>query len=337
MVRGSSFGEWAESLAELLAGVRRATRDLLRASSAAADPAPIDRPVGRGAGDWTFGLDLPSERWIDAWLDERSSEGPISLLTEDRGWRHRGPDGELEGFDHGGPRIAIDPVDGTRNLMADLRSAWTVVSFAPAGPGPPRLSDLTGGILSEIPPPSCERVRALWASEGVCTLEERSGDRTTRVPLRADGDDRADHGYFPFFRFDPTLRPDLALLEARFFARLAHHEGSELDSIFDDQYISNAGQLFLTATGTYRMVVDARALVARRAGRATTTSKPYDVAGAILCARAAGVELTAADGSELDFPIDAVTPVDFVAYANAPTRARLEPHWLSVLGSCDRA
>ena len=53
--------------------------------------------------------------------------------------------------------------------------------------------------------------------------------------------------------------------------------------------------------------------------------------GAILCARAAGAEVTAADGSALDFPLDAETPVDMAGYANAATRARLEPHWLAVL------
>ena len=63
----------------------------------------------------------------------------------------------------------------------------------------------------------------------------------------------------------------------------------------------------------------------------TVTSKPYDVAGAIVCAEAAGAVVTAADGKELDFAIDAQTPVHFAGYANAPTRARLEPHWLATL------
>ncbi len=58
---------------------------------------------------------------------------------------------------------------------------------------------------------------------------------------------------------------------------------------------------------------------------------PYDVAGAIVVAREAGAVVDAADGSTLDFPIDCTTPVSFVAWANAPTRARLAPHLASAL------
>ena len=79
------------------------------------------------------------------------------------------------------------------------------------------------------------------------------------------------------------------------------------------------------------MVVDARALVAEREGATTTTSKPYDVAGAIVCARSAGAVVTAADGGELAFPIDAETPVAFAAWANEATHGRLAPHWRAVL------
>ena len=74
-----------------------------------------------------------------------------------------------------------------------------------------------------------------------------------------------------------------------------------------------------------------RAWLARRAGVATTTSKPYDVAGAILCARAAGCVVTAADGGELDFELDCTTAVEFVGWANAATARRLAPHLRAVL------
>jgi hypothetical protein len=287
----------------------------------------------------TFGLDVPSEERISAWLAEAARSGPLSLLTEDAGWRHRGPDGrggarELPGFDHGGPRIAIDPVDGTRNLMADLRPAWTVVAFAPAGRGEPRLADCTGGIVSEIPGTLAARFRRLRSDGRTCALELRELERGTEIAareLRVDADDRADHGYFPFFRYEPAQRPAIARLEADFFARLARHERSDARSIYDDQYISSAGQLVLLALGRYRMVVDARELVRRRPGVPGVTSKPYDLAGAVVCARAAGAVVTAAEGGELDFPIDAATPVGYAGYANEATRRRLEPHWLATL------
>jgi len=337
----ADFGAWKPRLFELCDEIRRRTRSALLAALEDGDDA-IARGASVGAGDVTFGLDLPSEACIDAWLGLEARRSPLSLLTEDRGWRHVGPGRgggtrELDGFDHGGPRIAIDPVDGTRNLMADLRSAWTVVSFAGPGPAGPRLGDVRAGVLGEIPASRAAGFRRLHAEAGgPCRLDAFAAEDAPAVTraLVADEDDRPDEGYFPFFRYEPALRPALARLEADFFARLAEHEGADLRSCYDDQYISNAGQLVLLSTGTYRMMVDARALLGRRAGRPTVTSKPYDVAGAIVCARAAGAVLLAADGSALDFPIDAETPVDFVGFANAATERRLLPHWLAVLDGC---
>ena len=344
---GAGWERWRPRLLALCDELRERTRAALLEAVRAGDLTGLARTAARGVGDVTFGLDLPSEAWIERWSEEVARLEPLSVLTEDRGWRHLGPGPagprELPGFDHGGPRIAFDPVDGTRNLMFDLRSAWTVVSFAGPGPGTPRLADLAAGIVAELPTSRAASARVYEATRGgPCRVAERAlaggagpgappAARGAARELAADASDRADHGYFPFFRYDPRLRPAHARLESAFFARLAAHEGADLRTVWDDQYLSNAGQLVLLAEGTYRMLVDARALVGRRESLATVTSKPYDVAGALLCAQAAGAPLTQADGSPLDFPIDATTPVDFAGYANPATRARLEPHWLAVL------
>lgn len=335
----ADFEAWRVRLLALCDQLRAVTRAALFAAERDGSGAALARPHSQGVGDVTFGLDLPSEARIGAWLDEVARTEPLSLLTEDSGWRHRGPDGrggvrDLEGFEHGGPRIAIDPVDGTRNLMADLRSAWTVVAFAPRGPGEPRLSDCSGGIVAELPGTLAARFRRLVSDSRTCTLELcelADGARVAQRVLRADADDRPDHGYFPFFRYEPAQRPAIARLEADFFARLVRAEGAEARSIYDDQYISSAGQLVLLALGRYRMLVDPRELVRRHLGQAGVTSKPYDLAGAVVCARAAGVVVTAAGGGALDFPIDATTPVGYAGYANAATQRRLEPHWLATL------
>ncbi len=329
-----SFAAWLDELVALCDGIRASALGALRRAGAPR----VARPAARGAGDVSFALDLACEEHVDLWLERRARAGPLSLLTEDRGWRHRGPGPRgvraLDGFDHGGPRIALDPVDGTRNLMADLRPAWTVVSFAGPGAGTPRFSELAGGLVSELPTARTLGHRRLWAARGApgCSRADVAPDGAARADLlRCDDDDRPDHGYFPVFRYDPLQRPRSAALEAAFFERLREHEGADLRSVYDDQYISNAGQLVLLAHGIYRMIADPRALLAARAGAAATTSKPYDVAGALLCAQAAGAALGAADGAPLDFPLDAETPVHFVGWANERTRARLEPHWLAAL------
>ncbi|MHC4893053.1 MAG: inositol monophosphatase family protein [Planctomycetota bacterium] len=331
---------WLPRLEELCRRLREAVRETLAAAIEASALDDLSRPTSVGAGDWAFGLDVPTERELDLWLDEQARQGPLSLMTEDSGWRHRGPDGAggvvaLDGFDHGGPRIVVDPIDGTRNLMHDLRPAWTLVSFCEPGPDAPRLADVTVGLIGELPDSRGGAYRVLTAVRGAgCHITERElqGDRTRYARrLSVDDSDRADQGYFPFFRYAPILRAPIADLEATFLARLAEHEAAYTEHCFDDQYCCSAGQLVLTILGRYRMVVEARPLVADWLGVSTRPSKPYDVAGAILCAREAGCLVEHPLGHDLDFELDTETPVSFVAYHNASTGARLRPHLTAAL------
>jgi len=322
---------WIEAGLDLAHRIRLEVRQALAEAFAAGADDTLARPVGHGAGDVTFGIDEVSERVVSGWLSEQARAGPLSLLTEDAGWRHVGPGVSAEaGFAHGGPRIAVDPIDGTRNIMNDLRPAWTVISIAPPGEEQPRYRDLCAGVLGEIPDTRAARFRELKARRGA-GCQVRLASLATQaparfVPLVADHDDRVDHGYFPFFGYSPDLRPVIAQRAAEFFARLERDEGADTRHCFDDQYISSGGQLALTALGSHRMVVEMRDWVARAHGRPTVTAKPYDMAGAALCAQEAGCIVTALDGEELDFPIDVSTPVSFVGYANRETAQRLQPH-----------
>jgi fructose-1,6-bisphosphatase/inositol monophosphatase family enzyme len=327
-------------LHDLATRIRKATHATLLDSVARGSLEELSHAHGAGAGDVTYGIDVPAEQVLQRWFEEIARREPISLLSEDAGWRHLGPGRnggvrELDGFDHGGVRVAVDPVDGTRNLMADLRSAWSVIAVCGPGPGIPRLSDAAGGVLSEIPDSRGSEARLFRATTdgGVrCSRESvRDGSLRGDGIWHADGDDRADNGYFPFFRYAPDMRPDVARIEAAFFARLEAHEKADVRTCWDDQYISNGGQLALLTLGTYRMIADLRAFLARRSGRTTPTCKPYDCAGAIVVARAAGCIVTSVGGEELDFEIDTSTPVSFAGWANARTRARLEPHLNAVL------
>jgi hypothetical protein len=333
---------WLPRLIELSDRLRRATRGALATAIDAGTLDALARPVGQGAGDLTYGIDVPAEAELDRWLEEMARLGPLSLLTEDRGWRHFGPGvpGKrprpvpLDGFDHGGPRISVDPVDGTRVLMTDLRSAWSVIGLAGPGAGIPRLSDVAVGVLGEIPDSRAASFRRLSARRGAgCRLEERriDGGRggaklLAQRSIRTGRDDRPDHGFFPFFRYAAAERPALARIEAAFFARLAARERAETRTCYDDQYTSNGGQLALLALGKYRMIADLRAWHAERRARRTITSKPYDVSGAILCAREAGCIVESPGGGALDFPLDTTTPVSFVGWTNAATEARLGKH-----------
>ncbi|MGE0708685.1 MAG: inositol monophosphatase family protein [Planctomycetota bacterium] len=319
----SPFQAWLPRLREL----GRRLQTAVRAAQAAHNARELARVAGEGAGDVTFTLDVHAEEVVSAWLAEQAAHGPLSLLSEDAGWRHRGPQGELAGFDHGGPRISIDPVDGTRPLAADLRSAWVVIGFAPPGPGQPRLRDLSGGVVVELPTRREAWVRVLWAERGgTCWMAEGApGDEPGGArALLVDHDARPDHGVFSFFRYHPLQRVAVARLEEAFFARLAAHEGADLRACYDDAYCSSAAHLVLLALGTYRFLADLRSALPGPSD--TPTTKPYDLAGALVVAEAAGVVVLDAEGEPLDSPLDASTRLSFVGYCNAETAARLGPH-----------
>lgn len=312
-----------------------AFRDAVLAPDPRAGIESLMRIRGQGVGDVTYGIDVPAEEVLARWFEERARREPMSLLTEETGWRHFGPAAgggvrELPGFDHGGVRIVVDPIDGTRNLMTDVRSAWCVLALAPPGAEAPRQRDVELGVLVEVPHSRTNATRIFDAARGTgCLFRIDRDARATRLDAGVDA--RADHGYFPFFKYMPDQRAEIAAIETRFFARLEEHERADVRNCYDDQYIANAGQLALLALGTYRMIADLREHLARLRGRATLTGKPYDVAGALICAEEAGCVITTAEGSALDFPLDATTPVGFVGWANRATRARLEPHLLAVL------
>jgi len=332
---------WSPALIDLCERMRGAARGALLAARASGDFSRVAGVAGEGVGDTSYGLDEATESVLREWLEGVARVQPVSLLSEGSGWVHLGPGPggvrELPGFDHGGPRIVVDPVDGTRNLMTDLRSAWSVVGLAGPGAGEPRQREIVLGVLSEIPDTRAASFRRFSAARGGrCRFEEQSffegGPVQKPIELRTGTDSRAERGYFPFFKYAADMRPEIAGIEARFLERLARAEGADLRSCWDDQYISNGGQLALLSLGTYRMVADLRAYLAARRGKPTQTSKPYDIAGALVCAEAAGCVVTAVDGGELDFPLDARTPVSWVGWVNEPTRARLAPHLAAVLG-----
>lgn len=333
-----AFDEWRAPLRELAVRVQGAVRERLLRAVAERSLSELSQGVAEGVGDTTFALDLPAEAAVESWFAERAQRGALSLLSEDAGWRHRGPDASraegwraLPDFDHGGPRIVIDPIDGTRPLMHDLRSAWVVIGFAGPGSDQPRASDLHGGLLAELPTSVQDRARWLEAARGgpaelrILPVRASAGDVAEAAPTRLAGDSeaRVDAGYLSFFRYHPAQRRRLATLEERFFERLAEREGADLRQVYEDGYCSSGGQLALLSLGSYRFVADLRARVGVVPG---PCCKPYDIAGALVIAEAAGVVLRDGGGAPLDFDLDATTPLDWVGYRNAATAARLEPH-----------
>ncbi|MFG0315689.1 MAG: hypothetical protein ACF8XB_00345 [Planctomycetota bacterium JB042] len=286
------------------------------------DPSAEEARVAEeGAGDVTFAIDVPAEEEVDRFAEELAREIPLAVVSEGTGFRTYGR-GDPAG------RIVVDPIDGTRNLSHDMRSGWVLTALAEERGEETSLRHVRACVQSELPCLDRRSAEVLTAVRGGGVRRVRkdlgtgreSGARAIVAPERVP----LDHGFFVFFKFSPEDRRAIAGIEEEFLRRLCDERGADRRTLYDDQYICNAGQLHLLATRRYRFVCDLRGVVGDALGVRNVTSKPYDVCCALI-AEEAGCPLVRPDGSAFDPPLDVEHRISFAAYANEATRAALEP------------
>lgn len=306
--------------------IRAETAALLHRARVDARPELATQPGAWGAGDVSYALDDAADRALGDFVKELGARHPSTLVAEGPGVV------KSEGRPPAGAaaiRALVDPVDGTRSLMHDMRSAWALTGIAPEREAGPRLSDIELAVQTELPTTTAAVYHVLTAVRGrgatIARHDVRSGDELDRRPLRVSDALPLDNGYYAFTRYMPVERPLVADLERRFLERITAAHGLEPRLMYDDQYLCSAGQLFLVATGRYRALVDLRGWLRRRHGIENFTAKPYDLATALVFAEA-GVPVLDADGAPLDAPMDTETPLSVVAYGNESLRAAFEPH-----------
>lgn len=315
-----------EALVDLGCAVRDRVVRVLH-GKARGDPA---RPVRRGAADLQYALDELAE----AELPELAAR----FLTRAGLQVHLLAEGlPPEGLKLGSPPrhlLLVDPVDGTRGLMLDKRSAFFLAALAPLHP-PPRMQAVTCAVMVEIPTTRSRLSDVLGARRGGgCrgfTEDLDGGGRTPLVPAPSRATS-LDHGFASFMRFGGGTKGALGELEDAFLLRATGGDPERLAAIFEDQLLSNGGQLHALLTGRDRMVADLRPLLRQRQGSRMPCAHPYDLAGALV-AREGGVVLTALDGGPLDPPLDLVSEVGFVAYASPALQQALEPHLQAALAA----
>jgi hypothetical protein len=149
--------------------------------------------------------------------------------------------------------------------------------------------------------------------------------RSILRPSRAQG---LAHGFATFNRFLDGAQDAIGALAEDFFDRALRPD--ERGHVFEDQYICNAGQMHGLLTGRDRFVADLRPLFKDRAGRRLAAAHPYDVLGALILTEA-GCPVTDARGRALDPPLDVVSDVAWVGYANAALKRRYAPKLKSAL------
>jgi len=306
-----------EDIRERVGWLLQRARDTGLASLAAA-------PGAWGAGDLSYALDDVADEALQRFGARLGARHPLVLIAEGPGEARHGA-----GADGAPLRALVDPVDGTRSLMHDMRSAWALTGVAVDRGPATRLSDVLVAVQTELPTTAAAEYHVLTAVRGAgATLarhDTRSGAQLERRPLRAGDDARIDNGYLCFTRFLAVERPLVAQLEADFLQRAIAAHALDPRLIYDDQYLCTAGQLFLTGTGRYRMLADLRGWLHRTRGLPNFCAKPYDLS-ALLVWQEAGVPVLDERFEPLDAPLDTESRLSVIAFANEELRRLLEPH-----------
>lgn len=280
------------------------------------------RPAEQGVGDLQYGIDVLGEQELVAAAQELfAAAGPLRLLSE--GLR---AEGEVINPGDGGRLLVVDPIDGTRGLMHDKRSAFFLAGLAPDG-SEPRLRALTHAVLIEIPGTRSHLsdVCAVGTEGRVESWTEHLeiGERRELV-LRPSTATDLDHGFGTVSRFFGGAGEQMGRFHDALLARLMPDAPDAWMGVFEDQYICNGGQMHALMTGRDRFVADLRPLFRRTDGGRLLCSHPYDVLSTPI-AEAAGVVVTDARGAPLDVPLDLHTDVAWVAYGSQALQERIEP------------
>lgn len=219
-------------------------------------------------------------------------------------------------------RLIVDPLDGTRGLMYQKRSAWVLTGVAPNRGGETRLSDIVLAVQTEIPLLKQHLSDQVWAIRGKGPQGRRYNRLTGAVEPLTVRPSRAgtlNHGFATVVRFFPGTREPLAAIDDEIVRTLVEAAPKRAVS-FEDQYASSGGQLYELMAGHDRFVADLRPLV----GPAELCCHPYDVCTELI-AREAGVIVTNPAGRTLDAPLDIATDVAWVGYANEALHRSIEP------------
>ena len=279
--------------------------------------------------DTIYGIDKVSEHAVLAWFAANwPKRWPVELEME-------GLEGAAVTFPRGTPvnqtifKCILDPIDGTRGLMYNKRSAWSLAALAPQRGAKTNLADIVVAAMTELPTGKAGFTDQLSVVKGAGVRAERMDLRTGRrrkfTPRPSRARDLA-HGFASFAKFFPPGKVWLAEREAKLWRAL----GGSPD-IFDDQYLSTGGQLYELLMGHDRFIADLRPLAFAELNlSAALTCHPYDICTALI-AQELGCIVTAPDGRPLRVSLDTTSAVAWTGYANRGLARNIAPKLKRIL------
>ncbi len=322
----------AESLRALLCELQNSIRDALLHERREVGEGDWAIVVGQTGADTIYALDRISEAAISAWFGAHwPTSEPVEVVMEGL------EDGEVVTFPLGTPvgetkwKCILDPVDGTRGLMYDKRSAWSLAGIAPQRGAATNLADICVAAITELPTSKgylADQVSGVVGCGRAGLVCQRvnilDGTRASWTPRPSAASDFR-HGFAALARFFPEGKALLARVEEELWGELVGLGQEAAPVVFDDQYISTGGQLFEILVGHDRMQGDLRPLAYAKLGlHSTLACHPYDICTAFLLREAGGV-VEGVQGEPLRAPLDTTSSVCWMGYANETLAAQVRP------------
>ena len=282
-------------------------------------------------GDTIYAVDyLTEDLLIDFFAREIAATTPIVLIAEGLpGGKLVLPRGTSE--ESAVWRIIVDPIDGTRGLMYQKRSAWILTGVAPNRGPDTDLSDIELAIQTEIPLVKQHLSDCAWAIRGKGAHVERFNrltKETTDLTLQPSRAGSIAHGYAEIARFFPGAREELAAIDEEVVFGALGPVLPGKAHCFEDQYAASGGQLYELMSGHDRFIADLRPLMEKTLAERNVTlgicAHPYDLCTELI-AREAGVIVTNIRGERLTAPLNVHADVAWAGYANEHIRAQIEP------------
>jgi hypothetical protein len=321
-----------DPLRTLLCALHRYIQDRVIASRRNHSIEELSAVVAVTEADTLYRIDKLSEDAITTWFRAHwPARWPVEIVMEGVS------KDDCLVYPEGSPRselrfkCIIDPIDGTRSLMYDKRSAWILTGIAPHRGDANRLRDIEVAVMTELPTSKqnlADQISAIRGRgrEGIVAQRFDVDTGTPReIAIQPSGATDLHHGFASISRFFPQGKALLAEFEQALLERLYGAGRYEYLEIFDDQYICSGGQFYELLMGHDRMLADLRPQVLALLGTPDPIAcHPYDVC-TLLILEEAGCCVTDPSGSPLDAPMDTTSAISWVGFANENLDAHIRP------------
>ena len=261
-------------------------------------------------GDVSYDIDFQAEHIILKNIQSMSIDYTIHLVMEglSRTEVYKGNKGVIT--------IIFDPIDGTREIMYNKRSAWVLTGIA--FKTNPKLCDIEIAVQTEIPTLKQDKLSHIFAFAGEGAFEEIYDKKTferinTKKRLSSSPAKSFTDGYISFPNPFPGTKVAIAQIHELFCSKIFPTSNINDAKVFSDEYLSTGGQVYLLATGCYRLVVDIRELVQTR--KTSLCCHPYDLC-TILIAEESGAVIFDGNGNPLSYPLDTATNCNWIGFTN---------------------